>query len=132
MLPPSDFDPKCLVLNNEGSYANQRKLMFRQKKEMENLVPWLEESTYALMQGMRRWEARDEDLEFAGDHLLYKRWLTTQRERVCNATQDWVKAKQLHKSLCHHYYLLCAMTPHESMTEELFLLQEPSVEHSTT
>ena len=127
MLPPSDFDPKCLVLHNEGSYANQRKLIFRQKVEMECLVPWLEESTYALMHGTQRWEARDRGLELAGDQRLYNKWLASQQKRVCNATQDWVKAKQLHKSLCHHYYLLCALTPHETMIEELLLQEEPDM-----
>ena len=77
VLPPSNYDPKCLVLNNEGSYANQRKLMFRQKEEMECLVPWLEESTYALMQGMQRWGARDGGLELAGDRLLCNKWLAS-------------------------------------------------------
>ena len=127
MLPPSDFDPKCLVLHNEGSYANQRKLIFRQKVEMEVREDWLEESTYALMHGTQRWEARERGLELAGDQRLCNKWLTSQQERVCNATQDWVKAKQLYKSLCHHYYLLCALTPHETMIEELLLQEEPDV-----
>jgi hypothetical protein len=127
MLPPSDFDPKCLVLHNEGSYANQRKLIFRQKVEMEVREDWLEESTYALMHGTQRWEARERSLELAGDQRLYNKWLASQQERVCNATQDWVKTKQLYKSLCHHYYLTCALTPHETMIEELLLQEEPDV-----
>ena len=106
--------------------------MFQQKKRVDDLVPWLEGSTYALLEGVRKWEAREEDLEYEGDHALYEKWLTAQKEQVWDATKDWMEAKQLHKSLCHHYYLLCALTPHDSMTEELFLLREPSMDHSTT
>ena len=130
LLPPADFDPATIVINDQGSYASQRQMVFRAKKRVEDLLPTLEESTFALVKGVQAWVNREVDLEEPGDEELYDEWLEAQQDQVYDITEEWVEAKQVYKCLCHHYYLLCALTPHNAMTEELFLLREPWTDHS--